>query len=649
MYKLKIFKLTVSVAIFSLLIFSSVSAQNIDKDSNQNYLKSLNKVYSLYAKSDIKKEEIGYIFSTIENIAGIDDSGKILSEQALKTEIFFKKNSDKLNSDYVSDQLFNLLGLYYIYLETATFYKQKEKFINFFENGFFENRDFYSKGKYYYRILYFYLVNTQDEIISKINKAVEVLNKNRESEPDFSEKDINRLEKQIIVSNELIRFIRISEYDQELSGINFNKIFDSDERQWIKTTAGWFTDTDNFLALYSYEWFSKNIPVSVPTALISDKTALNWEQQSVLQRKKLPLVFYNDGKNEYKTNIDELFNETVKYLKFNNRQIDIIVVSALKSWITKQIKQGVNVEDRLKYKNILEELNVCPSGWIFYNLYELRQHLARLKEISVNWETESEENKGKLFENEVRRHFYSGRDNIDNIFKELKVIFGSSGEYSHLTKENDINYIFHKYQGELYYYYENIFFSWVKEFSQENVRVPSSDIEKDCVEEFSRAFIKAPEVKANHENLLKAYNLYLNELLYNGSIVKITELNEEFMHLVNDKKLGSILPNSKNNTYDILHIFANTFIRSPSREDKALDIAIKSFDIAFDYYKKAAEDYGFIVDNQAGALNNKCTEIDDYQREFEFLKKIAEKSGKNIQLIISEEKIKLYNKLRSQV
>lgn len=616
-------------------------------ESQQGNIDDLKKVYNLYSKGIDEKGDVDFVFKFIENFTGIKKSGETNREKALEAKIFIKKTFDKIKTDEVAEELLNLFGLYYIYAETAALNDQ-DRLKNFYEKGFYQDRTFFSKGKYYYKILYYYLVSVAPEMNEKLVNTAQILNKGDDSAPDFNKEDMSRLEVIIFSSNDLLGFVKMGEKSQIDSGINFNMIFSEPERNWIKQVAGFYVNTENFFALYSYDWVRANFPQSISTALVSETTALKWKEQSLQNRKRLPLVFSSEDKDEYKTNIDELFTETVKYLKFNNREIDLVVISALKSWLAREIKQGINVEDRLKYQSILKELSVCPSGWIFYNLYELRQKVEKLKDISVNWNTAYADKKDEIFKSEVTPAYYTGKENLKEIFKELNEIFGSSGKNNLYSSSANINYIFHKYKGELNYYYENIFFNWAKDLGKTNVRIPATQVWRDSVEEFRIAFLKNPEVVENHENLLKAYNLFLVELQYNGSILQIMRYQDKFMDLVTENKLGDPVLSKKNNSYDIFHIFADTSMRTPYNSDKAISIAKNSFNLAYAYYRKAAENYGFVYEDKTGALNNNCTEIDDYEREFEFLKKIAEESGKKIDLVLSPDKIELYNKLIAQ-
>ena len=368
----------------------------------------------------------------------------------------------------------------------------------------------------------------------------------------------------------------------------------------------------------------------------------------MIQRQKLPLLFFTGSDKKFQTNIDNLFLKTLKYLQFNDREIDLLVTSALKSWISKQIEYGINVKDRLEYANILKDLTVCPSGWVFYNLFELRKKIAELQTFSDSFPSLTHKKKDSLFKNKVQPVYITGLTNIKAIFNDLIKIFGSPNVYGNQVKKSFIHPVFHTYKGELIFLYEKIFFDWMKSTARHDLKVPATEFVKDCLIQFKAAFIKDPSSEITQENLLKAYNLYLNELEYNGELIKIMESKNKFMAMIDNDGLGEKLPGSKNNTYGIYHIFAETYLKDPGHIDNALPIAIKSFTLSKKYYVTAAKRFGFIEKNKVGALNNNCTEIDDYEREYEFLKKIAGKLGKKIQLIISEDDIKLYNKLIAQ-
>jgi hypothetical protein len=61
----------------------------------------------------------------------------------------------------------------------------------------------------------------------------------------------------------------------------------------------------------------------------------------------------------------------------------------------------------------------------------------------------------------------------------------------------------------------------------------------------------------------------------------------------------------------------------------------------------AAMEAGYVQNNIPGALNNRCSEIDDFERQFEFYQDIALKLGKKIGLLLPGEDIELYNRLQN--
>ncbi len=427
----------------------------------------------------------------------------------------------------------------------------------------------------------------------------------------------------------------------------FKKTFSLDEQNWIKATVDYFANPETHAALCSYEWFNSNIPLYLTAQVISHNIQLTWKKQAIAYRASLPLMLFADDSST-RTSVKKLFDSTLSKLQLDNREVDIMVLSALKTWLSKQIRHGISVDDRIMYSKILSELELCPSGRIFYNLYTSTGKIAKLKEYTQMWDSLNSDKKKTLFENKIDDLYFEATDNISSVFKDLEKIFGKEKIYGRQIKANSVNHIFHRYRGEANYYYEYLKLGLFDKETN-NTQVPLSNLKHNCLYDFKAAFVKADEKKINHVNLLKAYNLLLRELVRQGEINEIRKYEKEIDSFVSGKhKLGSILAHYDNNLYDIYRLIAYAYISSDKRvQHHALDVAKKSFDLAKSYYIEVSRKNGYVLGGKIGAMDTNYTQTDDYERQFEFYQDIAQKLGKKIQLLLPPEDVGLYNRMRS--
>lgn len=166
--------------------------------------------------------------------------------------------------------------------------------------------------------------------------------------------------------------------------------------------------------------------------------------------------------------------------------------------------------------------------------------------------------------------------------------------------------------------------------------------------DFKAAFMNDTNKRINHENLLNAYDLLFKELASQGKISEIMKYEEELESFIrNDTyRLGSLINHKDDDRYDIYRIIANSYLSNKQLQVRALQVAERSYNLARNYYVSAASSAGYIQGNIPGALNNNCTEIDDFERQFEFYQDVALKLGKKIWLLLPSEDIELYNRLQ---
>jgi len=598
-------------------------------------------VSNLYLQEELSEEDQDSLFEILESKLGIEPDGKLdlvraWDASAALGKFNFSSASKDGSSIYIEDKL-SLIGYNYIYFEICTLYRKKHRarFIKYFQNGFYPNRSMFPRNEFYYKILYYYLYNIQEELTEKLNQAVNDLNKGSK-QPSFENEDITKLYHAVMASVELDELRREG---RETDEFPFGRIFSKDEQAWLNITIDYFAGHETHAALNSYEWFRAKLPLEINTRVISYNIQKTWKEQATFYRSMLPLMLFVD-KGKTSRSVEKLFNNTLKKLKFDNREVDIIVMSALKTWFFKQIKHGIRIEDRIKYSQILKELEACPTGWIFMNLYECRSHLAALKKYADKWDGFSQPKKNRLLKNKIQNHFYEASDRIELVFEDLEKIYGKD-QRGIIGSD-----IFHRYRGEINYYYEYMQFEALPE-KKSNFRLPLANLRNSCLQNFKSAFIKAGQNRINHINLLNAYSLLFHELLRQGRIMEMRKNQMEMDGLVSGRHgLGTILDHSENNLYDIYRLIAKAYLTRKELRQYALQVAQKSFELGKSYYVSAAAKNGYCHNGKVGVVLKDCTEKDDFERQFEFYQNIAGKLGKKLQLILSDEDVRLYNRMQ---
>jgi hypothetical protein len=494
----------------------------------------------------------------------------------------------------------------------------------------------FPKNEFYYKILYYYLYHVQEELIEKLNKAVVILNKGS-GKPSFGNDDIQSLYHAVMASVELDEFrMEGSQADEESP---FSKIFSKEEQEWLNITIDYFAGHETHAALDSYEWFKAKLPLEINSRVITYNIQKMWKKQAIFYRSILPLMLFVD-KGKTSMSVERLFDSTLKKLKFDNRQVDLVVMSALKTWFLKQIKHGIRVEDRIKYSQVLKDLEACPTGWIFMNLYECRSHLAEMKKYADKWDGLSLSRKKRVLENEMQNHYYEASDRIKLVFRDLEKIFGKD----HTPKV--VSDIFYRYRGEINYYFEYMQFGALGK-NESDFRLPLANLRDNCLQDFKAAFINADDKKINHINLLNAYSLLFQELLKQGRIREIQRNQIEMDRLISGRHgLGTLLDHSENNLYDIYRLIAKAYLSKKELQQYALQVAKRSFELGKSYYLTAAVQSGYVHQGKAGVILKDCTEKDDFERQFEFYQDISGKLGKKLQLTLSDEDVRLYNKMQ---
>ncbi|MBU1171088.1 MAG: hypothetical protein KKD44_16130 [Proteobacteria bacterium] len=606
-------------------------------------------VGKLYLQEKVSAKDLNTLFTLLGDHLGIQVNGSldlIKTREAQAALNKYSEDPDKAFSNIYFDDKQNLTGYNYIYFEMCTLNKDKQaaRFKKYFENGFYPNRSLFTKEEYYYKILYYYLYIAQDGLVNRISNAVSQLNKAPDVPPSFNATDILTFDSTVKVCAELDE-LRI----KGNKGLDspYEKIFTQAERDWLNDSIAYFTDIETHIALFSYPWFRANVPLSISAQVISHEIRETWIDQTISHRALLPLMLFT-SQGDLQLSVEKLFSDTLNKLKLDNREVDVVVMSALKTWLGKQVEQGIKVEDRMKYKDILDELNVCPSGWIFYNLYSCKKPLEELKEYARTWDTYDSAKKNDIFNKKIVYLYAEALDKINIVFSDLEKLFGKVQVFGREQKTTSINHIFHRYRGEIGYYYEYLQFGlYDKDLS--SIRFPLANSRKNCLFDFKAAFVKADNKKINHKNLLYAYDLLFKELASQGKISEIMKFEEEletFIHNENHQ-LGSLVEHTVDDRYDIYRIIANTYLSNKQLQTRALKVAEKSYSLARNYYLTAAQSAGYIHGDIPGALNNNCTEIDDFERQYEFYQEIALKLGKKIWLLLPNEDIQLYNRLQN--
>jgi hypothetical protein len=606
-------------------------------------------VGKLYVKEKISAADLAILFSLLEKNLGIKTNGTLDLDKTREAQAALIKYSDDPNktfSDIYFDDKQNLTGYNYIYFEMCTLHKDKQadRFKKYFEQGFYPNRSLFIKEEYYYKSLYYYLYIVQDGLINRITHAIAQLNKSPNTPPSFTKADILTFGTTVKVCTELDE-LRVK--GTKVIDSPYEKIFSKDERNWLNNSIKYFTDIDTHIALFSYPWFKANLPLSISAQVIAHDVRDTWVDQTMAYRALLPLMlFTNQG--GVQLSVDKLFTDTMNKMKLDNREVDVVVMSALKTWLHKQVEHGINVEDRLKYKDILDELEVCPSGWIFYNLYSCKKPLEELKDYARKWDKYSIAKRNTIFNTKVAYTYAEALDKINIVFSDLQKLFGNEELLGSEQKSTSINHIFFRYRGEINYYYEYLQYG-LYDKNLSTIRFPLANSRKNCLFDFKSAFVNASDKRVNQENLINAYDLLFKELASQGKTSEIMKYEEEFESFVqNDNyRLGSLVGHADDDRYDIYRIIANAYLSNKQLQARALQVAEKSYALSRSYYVATAKEAGFVQDGIPGALDNNCTEIDDFERQFEFYQDVALKLGKKIWLLLPKEDIELYNRLQN--
>lgn len=609
-------------------------------------------VGELYIKDKLSEQELATLFTTLEKSLGIQPDGSldlIRAREAMTALYTYSENPDKEFSNIYFDDKQNLTGYNFVYFEMCTVHKDKEgqRFKRYFEKGFYPNRNLFTKEEYYYKSLYYYLLVAQDGLIRKITEAIDVMNKKPDADPPFSREDILTLETTVKVCSELDEF-RVK--SASVIDSPYERIFTKEDRTGLNESIKYFTSIETHNALLSYSWFKANLPLSISAQVVAQDIRETWIEQTMAHRALLPLMLFTsqaDAGSTLQFNVDKLFNDTLNTLKLDNREVDMVAMSALKTWLTKQVEHGIKVEDRLKYKELLDELNVCPTGWIFYNLYGCRKPLEELKTFARTWDTYPEAKRSELFNSKVSALYAEALEKITLVFSDLEKLFGPVQGLGNDQNSTSINHIFFKYRGEISYYYEYLQFG-LYDKNLASARFPLANSRKNCLMDFKAAFTNDTTRKINHENLLNAYDLLFKELASQGKISEIMKYEDEMESFISNStyRLGSLISHEDDDRYNIYRIVANAYLSNKQLQVRALQVAERSYMLARSYYVKAASSAGYIQGDIPGALNTKCTQIDDFERQFEFYQDIALKLGKKIWLLLPGEDIELYNRLQ---
>ncbi|WP_300669715.1 hypothetical protein [Desulfoluna sp.] len=626
----------------------SSSEPKISVSNKQSPMLWISAVGKLYMRDQMTSRQRASFFKLLDSHLGIEKDGHLNITTARQTEAQLTQYSQlkvKPFSNIYFDEKINLTGYNGLYLETCVLNRTDEaaRFIRYFENGYYPNRSLFVKEELYYKCLYYYLYLTQEHLIQAINTTVAQLSSSPETPPPFKKEDIKGLETMVMVCTELDNLRR-----RGLSSKTspWERIFTPDESAWLDATLAYFMDIETHIALNSYDWFKRHLPLSISSLIIAHSLRQTWTEQAVSHRTVLPLMlFINQGTKQF--SVEKLFKETLDMLKMDNREVDLVVLSAMKSWLLKQIEQGIKVEDRTTYKKILDELNVCPTGWIFYNLYSCREPLEALKKHADGWERLDREERERLFNTSVQPLYNEARAKIDIVFTDLEKIFGGEEIYGGEYKATSINHIFHRYRGEIDYIFEFLQ-AGLFEATLSDARLPLANATRSCLHDFTAAFVKAPNLRVNHVNLLGAYTLLFRELSAQGKVSLIIRHERELAEFIRSEKytLGSVLVHKEDNRYEIYRIIADTYLATPRLRTQALKVAAQSFDLARSYYLEAARREGFISGTLPGALPSDATERDDYERQYEYYQSIAQKLGKKVLLLLPPEDVDLYNRMQ---
>ncbi len=602
----------------------------------------------LYRKENPTTKDKSKLFNLLETSLGIRKNGTLNIVKAREAHAALKQYSfdpEKEFSDIYYDDKLDITGYNFIYFEVCAFNKKtkSEGFKKYFENGFYPNKSLFVKEEYYYKILYYYLYIIQDNLISKINKSIESLNANPDKAPMFSQNDIRSFDTTVKVCAELDEF-KIK--GRKVFDSPYVRIFSKDDREWIDSIVKYFTDIETHIAIYSYPWFRQKIPLAVSAQVIAHDIRETWIDQTISHRAMLPLMLFT-SEGDLQFSVEKLFSNTLNKLKLDNREVDVVVMAALKTWLGKQSEHGIKVEDRIKYSQILDELQVCPSGWIFYNLYSCREPLEKLKSYSKKWDSYSKKERAKIFNKKIVYLHADAEEKINTVFADLEKLFGKVQVFGREQKTSSINNVFHRYKGEISYYYEFLQFG-LYEDNLGSKRFPLANSRTNCLFDFKAAFVKDHKNKVNHKNLLAAYNLLFQELASQGKVSYIIRFEEELETFINNEvyQLGSLVNHSDDDRYEIYRIIANSYLSNKELHNQALKIAERSYQLALKYYTKAATEAGYVYNGQPGALNNNWTQIDDFERQYEFYQEIAKKLGKKIWLLLPNKDVQLYNRLQ---
>lgn len=644
MRKLTHFVLFLFVILMSYVIWPAGWAKAADWDWAAQ-------AWELYVSQNRSSTDQARLLELLETHLGIGVDGRLNLDLAQKAaaELTQLQKTPRAESETVrqlteqfSDRL-SLEGYNYLYFETCARDNGAygERFVRYFQKGFYPNRTLSSKSTYYYKILLFYLIIVRDQVVDKLGSVTDQLNKDPKATPVFSDEDVAKLETAVAVSIELDG-LRSQGAVSEIS--LYKEAFTDKQRVWLDQTIDYFSGPETHANLATYKWLKNRIPARISAEVISHQIWKLWKQDAIAQRNRPPVVLFSEQLPDQASDSSSAAGKiarSIELLGIGNKEVDRVVMYVLKTWLVRLSKYSPSTTDRTTYTEMLRDLELSSSGSVFADLYAIREPLAKIKEHAQKWETLDDYRKKSLFEKEVEPLYIQGLDAIDRAFEEM------GGRRSDGLRAGVINYIFYKNRGELVYNIEKMRLATYAD-DPAQTRAAVANLRKDCLEDLKSAFLRASQIKENHVNLLNAYNLLFQGLVKLSDISQVGLYLKEMEELVSGKHaLGSVVDQKDDIRYDTYRLIAYAYLSHEEFEQRSLDVARRGLELAKINYIALAKTSGYMVEDNVGAVPWAATEKHDYERQYELYRDVARRLGKKVNVLLPEADIDLYNRIQS--
>ena len=407
----------------------------------------------------LKSNQLQKMILFFEEQIGIHADGTIDKPVMLNVKLYldhFVGQSDDLFPGNIDDV--RLVNILYFYVIACYLSKDHHKIIHFFENVFYPNKHIFEKNKQYYQITLYYLSIVYAPTINKINKLT-----------SSSQKNV------VIAQAETKNFLYASLATLELyqlrknSKREYKQFFQEKERKYLaKGPLNFFTNLKHCINLSNIDWYNEQVPSTACDELMSMSLLQLWNELTDDYRKEMyPVMLFSSDESE---NLQDLHTRLLQILRTNNHNVDLLILSVLKICLNRWVQHECNIYERIKYKKILDSINACPSGSVYYHAYRYNKYSSEIKDFYVSWSKLRIEDKKNLLEEgkPLKRIFDNALIHLHQMFDQLNHFFDMN------LQNNPANYIFFKYRAEFNYYWEYMNFDLIKKHKNQDDLVKDS-------------------------------------------------------------------------------------------------------------------------------------------------------------------------------